>query len=84
MSILTVLVFYVPTDSGEKVFVFYKKFLSGKIFLFVQISLCMSVFVSLVYFMLVITETVPSTSLVVPLIGAFLLITMSSIQIGQK
>lgn len=36
----------------------------------------MSVFVALVYFMLVITETVPATSLVVPLIGAFLLITM--------
>ncbi|XP_068129713.1 neuronal acetylcholine receptor subunit alpha-3-like [Hyperolius riggenbachi] len=58
ISFLTILVFYLPSDCGEKV------------------TLCMSVLLSLTVFLLVITEIIPSTSLVIPLIGEYLLFTM--------
>uniref|UniRef100_UPI00398F158D neuronal acetylcholine receptor subunit alpha-3-like n=1 Tax=Pristiophorus japonicus TaxID=55135 RepID=UPI00398F158D len=58
ISFLTVLVFYLPSDSGAKV------------------TLCTSVLLSLTVFLLVITESIPSTSLVIPLIGEYLLFTM--------
>ncbi|XP_063782671.1 neuronal acetylcholine receptor subunit alpha-3-like isoform X2 [Pseudophryne corroboree] len=58
ISCLTILVFYLPSDCGEKV------------------NLCMSVLLSLTVFLLVITEIIPSTSLVIPLIGEYLLFTM--------
>lgn len=58
VSFLTVLVFYLPSDCGEKV------------------TLCISVLLSLTVFLLVITETIPSTSLVIPLVGKYLLFTM--------
>ncbi|XP_006111167.2 neuronal acetylcholine receptor subunit alpha-6 [Pelodiscus sinensis] len=58
ISFLTLLVFYLPSDCGEKV------------------TLCISVLLSLTVFLLVITEIIPSTSLVIPLVGEYLLFTM--------
>lgn len=59
MSFLSVLVFYLPSDSGEKV------------------SLSISILLSLTVFFLLLAEIIPPTSLSVPLLGKYLLFTMS-------
>ncbi|XP_050433293.1 acetylcholine receptor subunit alpha-like [Adelges cooleyi] len=58
ISFLTILVFYLPSDSNEKV------------------SLSISILLSLTVFFLLLAEIIPPTSLVVPLLGKFVLFTM--------
>lgn len=58
ISFLTVLVFYLPSDSGEKV------------------TLSISILLSLTVFFLLLAEIIPPASLVVPLLGKYLLFTM--------
>lgn len=61
ISFLSILVFYLPSDSGEKV------------------SLSISIMLSLVVFFLLLAEIIPPTSLAVPLLGKYLLFTMTLI-----
>ncbi|XP_050540524.1 acetylcholine receptor subunit alpha-like [Daktulosphaira vitifoliae] len=58
ISFLTIFVFYLPSDSNEKV------------------TLSISVLLSLTVFFLLLAEIIPPTSLVVPLLGKFVLFTM--------
>lgn len=55
LTFLTVLTFYLPSESGEK------------------ISLCISILLSLTVFILLPNDLIPPTSLVVPLIGKYLI-----------
>ena len=54
ISCLSILVFYLPSDSGEKV------------------SLSISIMLSLTFFLLVLVEIIPPTSLAMPLLGKYL------------
>ena len=86
ISFLTVLVFYLPSDSGEKVneklkislfnFRFKFKWLYVYFKLFFQVTLCISILLSLTVFFLLLAEIIPPTSLAVPLLGKYLLFTM--------
>ncbi|KAK3605666.1 hypothetical protein CHS0354_032623 [Potamilus streckersoni] len=58
ISTMTVLVFYLPSDSGEK------------------ITLSISILLALTVFFLLLSDINPPTSIVIPLIGKFLLFTM--------
>ena len=89
ISFLTVLVFYLPSDSGEKVpkwifidfrvenfaFQFIPTYIYFKLFFF-QVTLCISILLSLTVFFLLLAEIIPPTSLAVPLLGKYLLFTM--------
>ena len=58
ISFLSVLVFFLPSDSGEK------------------LTLGISILVALLVFYLLLIELIPPTSLVIPLIGKYLLFTL--------
>lgn len=77
LTFLTVLVFYLPSDSGEKVCPFISP-PNGNLFLisFEQVTLCISILVSLTVFFLLLAEIIPPTSLAIPLLGKYLLFTM--------
>ncbi len=76
ISFLTVLVFYLPSDSGEKVRSLFIYLFLSFIWLFFQVSLSISILLSLTVFFLLLAEIIPPTSLVVPLLGKFVLFTM--------
>ena len=84
ISFLTVLVFYLPSDSGEKVTRWNMEFtqpfpqiLSHHIlntsFSLNQVTLCISILLSLTVFFLLLAEIIPPTSLAVPLLGKYLI-----------
>lgn len=76
LTFLTVLVFYLPSDSGEKVSdpeLLLAYVLSPSL---VQVTLCISILVSLTVFFLLLAEIIPPTSLAIPLLGKYLLFTM--------
>lgn len=76
LTFLTVLVFYLPSDSGEKVSdpeLLCASVLSHSL---VQVTLCISILVSLTVFFLLLAEIIPPTSLAIPLLGKYLLFTM--------
>ena len=91
ISFLTVLVFYLPSDSGEKVNI--SKFNAWHLLRYFiisqmhhisyitfpfpfQVSLSISILLSLTVFFLLLAEIIPPTSLVVSLLGKFVLFTM--------
>ena len=90
ISFLTVLVFYLPSDSGEKVRLHKMEFRPIHVLSFsfstynnitithyiFQVSLSISILLSLTVFFLLLAEIIPPTSLVVPLLGKFVLFTM--------
>ena len=76
ISFLTVLVFYLPSDSGEKVPTLPVSCIHVVYNIPAQVSLAISILLSLTVFFLLLAEIIPPTSLVVPLLGKFVLFTM--------
>uniref|UniRef100_A0A6G1SMP0 Acetylcholine receptor subunit beta-like 2 n=1 Tax=Aceria tosichella TaxID=561515 RepID=A0A6G1SMP0_9ACAR len=64
MSLLSILVFYLPSDSNEK------------------ISLTISIVLSVDVFLLCLIEIIPPTSFVVPLLGQYLLFTLTLVTVS--
>jgi hypothetical protein len=58
ISFLSIFVFYLPTDEGEKM------------------TLCISILLALVVFLLLVSKILPPTSIVIPLIAKYLLFTL--------
>lgn len=76
ISFLCVLVFYLPAEAGEKVLnFFFKKLTIKNNFIFLQVTLGISILLSLVVFLLLVSKILPPTSLVLPLIAKYLLFT---------
>ena len=77
ISFLTVLTFYLPSDSGEKVHWMQNInniMVSNDFSL--QVTLSISILTSLYVFFLLVVEIIPPTSLVVPLLGKYLIFAM--------
>ncbi|XP_072051061.1 neuronal acetylcholine receptor subunit alpha-3-like [Amphiura filiformis] len=64
ISCLTILVFYLPSDSQER------------------ITLCISILLALIVFLLLLADIIPTSSVLVPLIGRYLLFTMSLVSLS--
>ena len=75
ISFLTVLTFYLPSDSGEKVWANFLLMVFWYHFTF-QVTLSISILTSLYVFFLLVVEIIPPTSLVVPLLGKYLIFAM--------
>jgi nicotinic acetylcholine receptor len=85
ISFLTVLVFYLPADSGEKVIIVsysYFNMCLTYIFNLMKVTLCISVLLSLTVFFLLLAEIIPPTSLAVPLLSKYLLFSMGLITLS--
>lgn len=64
ITILTIFVFYLPSNCGEKV------------------TLCISILLALIVFLLLIADMIPPTSKAVPLIGVYLLFSMGMVTVS--
>ncbi|XP_071504068.1 neuronal acetylcholine receptor subunit alpha-3-like [Diadema antillarum] len=64
ITFLTIFVFYVPSNCGEKV------------------TLCISILLALIVFLLLIAEMIPTTSGSIPLIGVYLLFSMAMVSVS--
>jgi len=64
IALLTSIVFYLPTNCGEKA------------------SLCITVMLTITFFFLLLSEFIPTTSLMVPLIGKYLMAVMILVTIS--
>ena len=64
ITILTIFVFYLPSESGEKV------------------TLCISILLALIVFLLLIAESIPTTASSIPMIGSYLLFTMGMVSVS--
>ncbi|KAH8265133.1 hypothetical protein KR038_008131, partial [Drosophila bunnanda] len=83
ISFLTVLTFYLPSDSGEKVCnSCYDDHNSNIIFFLLKVTLSISILISLHVFFLLVVEIIPPTSLVVPLLGKYLIFAMILVSIS--
>lgn len=76
ISFLCVLVFYLPAEAGEKVFIHnFIIICKNSDVIFLKVTLGISILLSLVVFLLLVSKILPPTSLVLPLIAKYLLFT---------
>uniref|UniRef100_A0A915HM19 Uncharacterized protein n=1 Tax=Romanomermis culicivorax TaxID=13658 RepID=A0A915HM19_ROMCU len=71
MAFLSMMVFYLPAGAGEKFF-FAKSY---RTFSIGQVTLTISVLLSLVVFLLLVSKILPPTSITIPLMAKYLLLT---------
>ncbi|XP_022096242.1 neuronal acetylcholine receptor subunit alpha-3-like isoform X1 [Acanthaster planci] len=64
ITMITILVFYLPSNCGERT------------------TLCISILLAVIVFLLLIAEMIPTTSDTVPLIGCYLLFTMGIVSVS--